>query len=299
MGIYGQKMMKITIFTATYNRSYCLPTLYASLQQQTFANFEWLIVDDGSTDTTATLVTSFQLEDKLSIRYLKQENGGKHRAINTGLQEATGDLFFIVDSDDRLPADALTVLVAYATPVMADPTIAGVAGRKTYFNQKRVGSQQPFAPITTDALSIRYQEKIQGDLAEVFKTEVLKKFPFPTFPNEKFCPEALVWNRIAQHYKLVYFDEPIYECEYLEGGLTSSIVKIRRQSPQLTTLHYAELERLAVPFLQKLKANINFWRFSFQSTESFWSLFKSVSFINSIIGLPLGLLMYVNDGRKL
>ena len=97
----------VTIFTPTYNRAYIIGKLYGSLLEQTDRNFEWLIVDDGSTDNTRELIGSFIREDRISIRYFRQENGGKHRAINRGVREAAGELFFIVDSDDQLTPEAV------------------------------------------------------------------------------------------------------------------------------------------------------------------------------------------------
>lgn len=78
----------ITIFTPSYNRSHLLPRLYASICAQSFTDFEWLIVDDGSQDDTEDVVQSFVEEGRLDIRYIKQKNGGKHRAINRGVKAA-------------------------------------------------------------------------------------------------------------------------------------------------------------------------------------------------------------------
>ena len=100
----------ITVFTPTYNRAYILPVLFDSLQKQSLKNFEWLIVDDGSTDKTAQVIKKFAQTALFEIRYIHQENQGKHVAINTGCQHAKGDLFFIVDSDDFLGNNAIEVL---------------------------------------------------------------------------------------------------------------------------------------------------------------------------------------------
>ena len=68
----------ITVFTPTFNRAYILENLYRSLQRQSFRDFEWLIVDEGSSDNTQTLVESWRGEDNpFPIRYVRQENGGK------------------------------------------------------------------------------------------------------------------------------------------------------------------------------------------------------------------------------
>ena len=99
--------IKLTLFTPTYNRAHLLERLYSSIKKQTYHHFEWLIVDDGSTDNTNEVVKTFIEEGIITIKYVFKRNGGKHRAINEGVQQAQGELFFIADSDDMLPPDAL------------------------------------------------------------------------------------------------------------------------------------------------------------------------------------------------
>lgn len=102
--------MKITVFTPTYNRGYCLERLFRSLLNQTFTDFEWLIIDDGSIDNTEELVKDFQESCKdFPIIYKKTENGGKHRAINRGMSLVNGEIILFMDSDDWLRNDALVI----------------------------------------------------------------------------------------------------------------------------------------------------------------------------------------------
>src|SRR2546423_7154708 len=97
--------MRFTVLTATYNRAHLLPRVYESLCAQTFRDFEWVIVDDGSTDGTRELVSSWH--EDFPIRYFWKPNGGKHTAVNLGVQEAAGQFIVILDSDDRLIPDTL------------------------------------------------------------------------------------------------------------------------------------------------------------------------------------------------
>ena len=97
----------VTVFTPVYNRKNLIGNLYQSLLSQTYKNFEWIIVDDGSTDDIDEIIKSYQNEDRILIRFIKQENGGKHRAINNGVLHAKGELFYIVDSDDYLTKDSI------------------------------------------------------------------------------------------------------------------------------------------------------------------------------------------------
>lgn len=282
--------MLITVFTPTYNRAHLLGRLYESLCAQRFTDFEWLIVDDGSTDGTASLVQGFIAERRIDIKYLSQRNGGKHRAINHGVGQAKGELFFMVDSDDYLPADSLqSIATEYAK---CDSSMGGVAGLDATDGGKVIGSGLAQEFIECNSMEIRFKHHVTGDLAEVFKTSVMREFPFPEIDGEKFCPEALVWNRIALKYNLRYFNKVIYIAEYQDGGLTDNIVRVRRQSPVTSTTYYAELLLSSIPWGQKLKAAINYWRFRL-CCKKFSKVPQLPLAWNAV--WPLGWLMHLRD----
>lgn len=121
-------MPKITVFTPTYNRGNLLRCVYESLQKQTYKDFEWVIVDDGSTDETERIVTELKNEAKFPIIYKKKKNEGKHIAINEGCCLARGEWFFIVDSDDYLTDDALDAVNYYSNKIRDKSDFAGVVG---------------------------------------------------------------------------------------------------------------------------------------------------------------------------
>lgn len=253
----------ITVFTPAYNRAHLLRRLFKSLCMQTYSDFEWIIVDDGSQDNTEKIVKEFVDTQLIKIIYFKQINKGKHFAINKGVREANGDLFFIVDSDDYLVNTALERVAFHYDQIVDDETIGGVCGLKIYPSGIKVGNEGEFSILDCSSLDFRFKYKMKGDMAEVFRTEVLRKYPFPEIANEKFCPEALVWNRIAANYKLRYFYEKLYVCEYLQDGLTAKIIRIRMNSPIASILFYSEQMRYRIPFIQKIKTAINYWRFAF------------------------------------
>ena len=152
--------IKITIFTPTYNRDYIIINLYKSLLIQTLKDFEWLIIDDGSTDNTELLVSSFIKDNKINIRYIKQQNGGKHRAINKALEEAKGELFFIVDSDDQLVDNAIERILYYFDQIKEDSSFAGVCGVKAYFDGKKVGGEVDFDILDCSSILFRYNYRM-------------------------------------------------------------------------------------------------------------------------------------------
>ncbi len=227
--------MKITVFTPTYNRGYIIEKLYRSLQTQTVRDFEWVVVDDGSTDNTEEIFQRILLEENdFSIQYIKTENGGKHRAINCGLTLAKGKMFFIVDSDDYLPTNALETIIKVEATIFEDEKerFAGVCGIKAFFEGNCVGAsfEGEFLDIT---MLERPKYKIYGDKAEVFYTSVLKRYPFPEFEGEKFVAECVVWDKIAYDgYKLRFFNETVYYCDYLEDGLSKNYWKVYAANPR-------------------------------------------------------------------
>ena len=224
----------ITIFTPTYNRAYIIKSVYNSLKAQTFKEFEWLVVDDGSTDNTEELFEKWLKEDNFfKIKYHKTKNGGKHRAINTGLEHAKGELFFIVDSDDYILDNALEKVNEWLKTIEGkEQEFCGVVGNRGK-NLKDIWGTT-FEGYTLDSTYLdSINNKITGDKAEIYFTDVLRKNKFPEFQNEKFIQEGAVWYELAnQGYKLRYFNEIIYITEYLEDGLSANPTRMWLENPQ-------------------------------------------------------------------
>lgn len=260
----------ITIITPTYNRAKYLPRLYASLIKQTNVNFEWIVVDDGSLDDTEAVIKEFKNENIISIIYLKKENGGKHTALNLGVELSNFPYTFIVDSDDILPENSIKIIIEKIEVVSLradNKKIAGICGIKADLTGQVVGNVIDNETVCS-YMDFRYKYEISGDKAEVFKTEILKKYKFPVFDNEKFCPEALIWNRISKNYDMYFFNKIIYFCEYLEGGLTDQTLTVRKKSPNATLLYYYELsECYKIKFKYRVRAYLNYWRFYYISNR--------------------------------
>jgi len=214
----------ITVFTPTYNRAHLLPRLFQTLKTQSVQDFEWIIVDDGSSDDTEAVIKQFQAEHmSFPIRFYRQKHGGKHRAINLAVKLAKGSYFFVVDSDDWLPDNAIALLVSWLKEIQGIPKLCGVAGQKALSDGKSVGHSFEHEGYVDASSLERKKLHIEGDKAEVFDVEVLKAHPFPEFDGEYFVTEAACWNAIAADgYKLRWHQEPIYYCEYLEDGLTKT-----------------------------------------------------------------------------
>lgn len=222
----------LTIFTPTYNRAYILPQLYNSLKKQTIKDFEWLVVDDGSSDNTEELVNAWIKENLVHIRYIKQKNGGKMKAHNTGVLNTESELFFCVDSDDYIvDASVEKILNKWnSLSINEQESLAGMVGYKGVSEDLPIGNRFP-ENVERDSLSGFYQKGLSGDTSLIFRTEVIKKFPFPIIGNEKFITEAYVYDQIDRCYQLYAIPEVLTICEYRKDGLTRNLPEITFRNP--------------------------------------------------------------------
>lgn len=291
--------MLITILTPTYNRSNLLPELYESLLRQTSKDFEWLIVDDGSSDNTKEVLKRMSQGSIFPVRYFYKRNGGKHTAVNMGVKNAGGQLVLILDSDDELPPTAIADIAEAYKPIKGRQEFAGVCGYMAHRDGQVIG--HPLVEVEASEIVLRYKYNVCGDMCEVFRTDVLREFPFPEIKDERFCPECLVWNRIARKYRLHVFPKVVYLRDYLDGGLTSNIVRIRMNSPIATMMTYAEMLDYDIPWVEKVKAAINFWRFqaclTAEHAREVNAAIPNVSFV-WYWAKPLGLLMHRRDVKR-
>lgn len=282
---------KITVFTPTYNRAYIIHNLYQSLQRQTFTNFEWLVVDDGSTDNTGAVFEEWAKQNNsFPIRYYKQSNGGKCRAINYALDLAEGELFFTVDSDDYLTDDALEKIVKWESTLPKNEVFCGVAG-----NLGTATDQTPNTPIKGEyyegTLLDRYRN-IDGERAIVFYTEVHRKYKYPEFDGEKFMTEAVVYNRMAHDgYKMRFYNDIIWIYEYKEDGLTKAGNTVFLNNPHgygLWLREKAEFEGASL--LHKLKL---YYTFTCELYKKY-----NIKTIAKCIGAPVAVIAFFNAVHK-
>lgn len=220
----------LSIITPTYNRASLLPRCYESLRGQSCMDFEWIIVDDGSTDDTQSVAKTFR-DDLFPVTYVKKENGGKHTALNASHPHIHGAYVLILDSDDYLTADAVKKVLSGWAQYEDQETI----GIVTFLKSDPKGNimatvDTPHIPLDI----LRHKRRVLhiNDCCEVIRTELFRKYPFPEFPGERFLSECALWNRVAQTHKCVYINEIIYICEYLSGGLTDGGRALRIRNPR-------------------------------------------------------------------
>lgn len=222
--------IKVTIFTPTHNRGYIINRCYESICRQTCKDFEWIIVNDASTDQTDQIVNQWIDDNRLSeLKYVvSRENIGIAQAMNMAIKQARGILFFKVDDDDVLREDAIEKILEYEATIINKEDFAGVSGLRCYPDGHAIGHEWLHKAAYIDATNLeRKKYQLGGDKAEAYYTAVLKKYgPFPTFDGEAYAFPGILWNRIANAgLKIRWFPEKIYICDYLPDGITSNFFK--------------------------------------------------------------------------
>lgn len=217
----------ITIFTPTYNRAGLLPRLYDSLKRQTRKDFEWLIVDDGSSDGTEKLIRKWKEDGIIDMRYIYKENGGKMRAHNVGVKECHTELFMCLDSDDFLNDRCIESIYVNWKSHRNNPKVSAMVAYRDM-----IGRNPSHFPNCKYATFQQINNVYNGETALAFRTSVLKSNLFPEIEGEKFIGEGVVYDKLDSIYIMAVVPEYWIECEYQEGGLTASALRLLINNPK-------------------------------------------------------------------
>ena len=256
--------MRFTVFTPAYNRGYIIEQLFDSLCRQTFRDFEWVVVDDGSTDNTEEVMQRLMAREHFfPIIYKKQPNGGKHRAWNRGVELASGELFFGCDSDDYLTDDALEIAdrIERSIPENEKKHFAGICGLRGNMQNQMLGTSYDGARYMDITYLEREKNRVKGDKTEIMYTWVWKKYPYHEFEGENFLTEATALIRMADNgLKMRYFNQVVKITEYLPDGLTANSWSRFISSPQGYGLYiHQQIEHGLLRGKRKWRAVANYY----------------------------------------
>jgi glycosyltransferase involved in cell wall biosynthesis len=293
--------MRVTVLTPTFNRADTIPRVFESLKAQTFRDFEWLVVDDGSTDETRVVVEHFVAAADFPVRYVYQDNGGKHIALNTGIANAEGELCAVIDSDDWYLPEALETLVN-AWDSLPDPeAFAEVQALCLYPDGNIVGDPYPQDVFDSDPVAMRHVHRLVGDRVGAIRTDVLRQFPFPEEFGRVVVTEAIVWNRIARRFKTRGLNIALKVKDYRPDGLSAmaNIDRVRLAAPR--RLYFKELatSRRPLPAKERLRIYANWARNALLAGVSLRGEVRDAPApLLLLAAVPLGWLLAQRDRRS-
>lgn len=225
-------MKTLTVFTPAYNRAHTIGRTYESLCRQTCQDFEWLVVDDGSQDNTKELVEGWIKENKISIRYIYQQNQGMHGAHNTAYANIQTELNTCIDSDDYMPDNAVEKIVTFWKEHGSDKYAGILALDQEESTGKIIGTKFP-EEMKESTLQGFYAAGGKGDKKLVYRTDVINQYPpYPLFEGERYVGLAYKYMLIDQDYKLLTMNEPLVIVEYQADGSSYNMFKQYWRNPK-------------------------------------------------------------------
>lgn len=251
----------LTIFTPTYNRSYCLSKGYEALCRQTSKDFVWIVIDDGSTDDTSELVEGWKKEcEEFEIIYVYKENGGLYTGYNAAIALADTELCVCVDSDDYLTDDAVEKIIDKWNKEGSDQ-YAGIVGLDCTKEGEVLGDLFPTQKSINliDILFKRYAFR-NADRKNVVRTELYKRFaPMEEIPGEKDFNPHYLHIKISEHYDFLILNEKLCVVEYQAGGMSDTIFRQYLRSPKsFRKMRLLDMSLEGVPLKHLLKTNIHY-----------------------------------------
>ena len=265
--------MRLSILTATYNRANCLEKLYKSIvqnkesivqnkkkskkstaqnrenseksilrnQEKNQLEVEWIIIDDGSTDKTKTIVEQFIAEKMIKIKYVYQQNSGKMVAINRAVEFATGELIVDCDSDDFFVENAFKIIKQNASRLLENEQLYALCFLKEDFLGNISGKKFPLNNMESTMFDLYFKQDIEGEKILVFNARVRKKYRHKLEKNEKFVTEARMYHKMDEKYKILCINEVLEIGDYKEDGYTKNISKTFKTSPNGYYKYFKEI----------------------------------------------------------
>ena len=289
-------MPTLTVFTPTYNRAHTLVRTYESLCRQTCKDFEWLIIDDGSTDDTSLLVAKWIKAGHIGIRYIFQKNQGMHGAHNTAYRNINTELNTCIDSDDYMPDDAVEKIVSFWKKFGSD-NYAGLIGLDQMENGNIIGTKFP-SDLSETTLQNLYANGGRGDKKLVYRTDVIKKYPeYPLFEGERYLGLAYKYMLIDMDYRLLTLNEPLVTVEYQQDGSSYNMYTQYWRNPKGFSF-YRKTEMMCTPTLKRKFISCIHYVSSSIIEGNYNFLSESPKKFLTFLAIPFGVILYMHIRLK-
>lgn len=220
-------MDKISIIIPVYNVEKEVKNCLESVINQTYENLEIIVVNDGSTDNSKEICLEIAERDNRII-YLEKQNGGLSDARNFGINNASGDYLFFLDSDDYIEHDCIESLYR---AIKEDNTKIAVALPRVIYSsgavvEKATGEHQVFS--TEESLRLlMYDEKISVSAwAKLYSKDIISDIRFPV--SRLFEDNATTYKFIASTDKVTFISKSVYNYIIRKGSITRSKFSLKR-----------------------------------------------------------------------
>ena len=311
-------MKTLTIFTPTYNRKHTLPRTYESLCRQTSSDFEWLVIDDGSSDGTREWIESLgekeicegrrfdwmghELEGmdenhwviktpQMYITYIYKPNGGLYAGYNVAYASIETELSVCVDSDDYMPNDAVEKIVTCWKSRPLDKDYCGILGLDfNVVDGKPIGGYFPDGLQECNEMELKHL----GDTKEVMRTDLMKNVaPMDGFEGEKNFNPWYMMMQVLDRYPMLVINDNLCWVEYQVGkdSMSQGIWRQYMNSPKSYAKHRIMSMKLRHNTLaNKLRLCAHYVSACIISKDKDWLRNSPLKFL-TVLMAPVGVLL--------
>lgn len=302
----------ITVFTPTYNRAHTLQRVFNSLMAQTFDHnkFEWILIDDGSSDNTKDLVENFLQKADFKIEYIVQENRGKNYCHNRAISLAKGELFLILDSDDEIVPECMDVFWRYWENLDENlkKDIYGINCLcKDGYTNTLIGHFVQEG-LFSDSYRWKHENKVYFEAWGALNTKLFKKHLFPQIDGVKFIPEAYLWDSVGHKRAVLSTNEILRIVYFQDDGFSKNIIKSYKNHAHgryiyhLMVVNNLYFDLFRYNFLRAIKDMIQLSRMGLHANFSIFKMAKDVRSLSKkflfLLFLPVGFYLHKRDSRK-
>lgn len=261
---------KFTIFTPCYNSEKFIHRVFESLANQTYKNFEWIVINDNSTDNTGQLIKDFIATADFDVQFFNLEkNQMLTKNYNLAVKNAQGEFFMPLGHDDALVNSALQTFLNYYEKIPDDKkdSYAGVSCTCVDQFGKLIGDAYPESPYLSNFYHTVYDLNIEGEKQGFVKTKIMREFPIPEL--DIYVPEGLIWHHVGEKYNTLFVNDSlrIYYINQTHESLSSSASKKIRYPKGIRFYTLCQLNRffkkVKKNYLLKFKTLIKYGRMSF------------------------------------
>ncbi|MCX5873490.1 MAG: glycosyltransferase, partial [Deltaproteobacteria bacterium] len=218
----------VSVIIPTYNRLELLMATIESVRNQTFRDFEIIVVNDGSSDGTAEW-----LQEQSDLIHVDQTNSGIAASRNKGISVSNGEWLAFLDHDDIWALDKLQTQVDF---VRANPDVGMVAAKHVRLG-KKISTRGPMKWIRGDLFVKVFSKSFIHTSSVVIRKEVLELIGgFPT--KYRFADEFDVWLKIAKDYEIAYVDKPLVFIRFYESNTSHNRVGVRSDTYEILMSNY-------------------------------------------------------------
>lgn len=227
---------KISIIIPIYNAEHSLPKMLNSILKQTFCDFEVLLINDGSTDSSGTICNNYTSEDK-RFKVIHKKNAGVSAARQTGLENAQGEYIIHADADDWIEPTMLEELYNKAIKENADVVICDF-----YTNNGNIEKYVKQQPNGLDHISILHGlfQQLHGSCWNKLVSRICyNKYSIKFTAGINHCEDLLTWIQLYQYpIKTAYLPKAFYHYIMNDNSITHNFT---HQTYEMRCMFYREL----------------------------------------------------------